>query len=682
MLRNYDPNKPVALPPNILAAFDYTQKAIGPFSSCLLVGGTVISILLSDKEKLKECRFKDLDFVTGHFNLQKAASLGFYKASFKKNLYSFPDRNKSNLPDFGAGIDVFDMQGKTIYEDFENRDFTICALYMDSLGRVYDPTGRGLKDLAEKKLEMIGDAKEKFKADPIRVIRAIKYMLAGFEPSENVAEALRTWTLPEHCPPHFFSSLHKLCKPSNEKQISEILKKYNLSSKLKLLSDPINLEGKEEFETKDQENENTFQNQETEKLKKEERKLKKKAKMLEIKKAKEETEQKEKEEDKKRKEEEKLAKRKALREQRKHEEAQKKEITEPLPPVELNKNEEPKIVKKKKKKKKQPDKINNKILLEMIEPETKEPQRAKKKFDDQIKKLMENIKKKIAKNSLTIPEFNQLKNLYKQDCISNEIILNNLGQQIEWAFQFNKNNTLEYVLKKFQENYPELSESYKNILNNYLISFIKKAYETNPNECNEYCMSIISILIQNGADPNLTNDGDTLLCDAIKKDRYRLSEILLIGNANPDLPSPNGATPLYHAVSKECDDTIILLHAYDVNPNNELGSNQFKPIFEAIRRNNWKIVDALLEIGSNPCTKNEAGIDAIEFARRKLNINSQANPNHFNLFPPAQKNISDILSEILQYQCDRALTFLTDMVEIDPELVSQVKQNLFHPQNQ
>lgn len=68
-----------------------------------------------------------------------------------------------------------------IREDAKGRDFTINALYLelnksDNENKIlYDPTGRGLSDLKQGTVKMIGDAKKKVGSDPIKALRAVRF---------------------------------------------------------------------------------------------------------------------------------------------------------------------------------------------------------------------------------------------------------------------------------------------------------------------------------------------------------------------------------------------------------------------------------------------------------------------------------------------------------------------------
>ena len=74
------------------------------------------------------------------------------------------------------GIVLRDNFYGTIREDAFRRDFTINSLYLDiSDMKIIDYTG-GFKDLNNRELISIGDSKLRFREDPIRIIRAIRFL--------------------------------------------------------------------------------------------------------------------------------------------------------------------------------------------------------------------------------------------------------------------------------------------------------------------------------------------------------------------------------------------------------------------------------------------------------------------------------------------------------------------------
>lgn len=80
----------------------------------------------------------------------------------------------------------------TMEEDFTRRDFTINALYLDSAGNVYDPSGKGLEDMKNHILRFIGDPERRLEEDPLRILRAYRFSLElSFSFEAKTEEALK-----------------------------------------------------------------------------------------------------------------------------------------------------------------------------------------------------------------------------------------------------------------------------------------------------------------------------------------------------------------------------------------------------------------------------------------------------------------------------------------------------------
>ena len=75
----------------------------------------------------------------------------------------------------GAGILLRDNNYGTIEDDAFRRDFTINSLYLDvNSMEIIDFVG-GFEDLRNKILRSIGDSSQRFREDPVRILRAIRF---------------------------------------------------------------------------------------------------------------------------------------------------------------------------------------------------------------------------------------------------------------------------------------------------------------------------------------------------------------------------------------------------------------------------------------------------------------------------------------------------------------------------
>lgn len=73
----------------------------------------------------------------------------------------------------------------SLEKDVERRDFTINAIAIDQEGNYIDYCG-GIEDLKNKLIKTIGDPKVKFKEDPLRILRALRFsIIYGFKIEEE-----------------------------------------------------------------------------------------------------------------------------------------------------------------------------------------------------------------------------------------------------------------------------------------------------------------------------------------------------------------------------------------------------------------------------------------------------------------------------------------------------------------
>lgn len=81
--------------------------------------------------------------------------------------------------------------GSDITDDLSRRDFTVNAMALDEKGTLIDPLG-GEGDLALRLLRTPGDPGVSFREDPLRILRAFRFMATlGFALERSTADALR-----------------------------------------------------------------------------------------------------------------------------------------------------------------------------------------------------------------------------------------------------------------------------------------------------------------------------------------------------------------------------------------------------------------------------------------------------------------------------------------------------------
>ena len=120
----------------------------------------------------------------------------------------------------------------TFEEDAFRRDFTINALYYDPTKQeLLDPTARGLADLSARALVIIGDPLTRFTEDPVRMIRAARFLAKlGFEidPSLEIVIKKNAALLQLVAPARLFEEFLKLSLAGQSESTFKTLNDLNL----------------------------------------------------------------------------------------------------------------------------------------------------------------------------------------------------------------------------------------------------------------------------------------------------------------------------------------------------------------------------------------------------------------------------------------------------------------------
>ncbi len=123
----------------------------------------------------------------------------------------------------------------SLEEDAIRRDFTINALFMDPIsGDIRDFTG-GYEDLANRRLRLIGDPVTRYKEDPVRLLRAARFVAKlGVEPVAETATPIpKLAPLLESIPPaRLFEEVCKLFLTGHATRTLEALQRYQLTISL------------------------------------------------------------------------------------------------------------------------------------------------------------------------------------------------------------------------------------------------------------------------------------------------------------------------------------------------------------------------------------------------------------------------------------------------------------------
>jgi len=123
----------------------------------------------------------------------------------------------------------------TVEEDALRRDFTINALFLDPVtGDILDYVG-GYRDLAERRLRLIGDPELRYREDPVRLLRAARFVAKlGVEPDEATAEPISRMAqlLVDVPPARLFEAISKLFLTGHALRSMEALQRFGLARTL------------------------------------------------------------------------------------------------------------------------------------------------------------------------------------------------------------------------------------------------------------------------------------------------------------------------------------------------------------------------------------------------------------------------------------------------------------------
>jgi poly(A) polymerase len=117
-------------------------------------------------------------------------------------------------------------------EDAVRRDFTVNALFLDPVsGDIQDFVG-GYKDLADRKLRLIGDARTRYREDPVRLLRAARFVAKlGMELGDETAKHVHDMAplLVDIPPARLFVEVCKLFMTGHASRTLEALQRFQLT---------------------------------------------------------------------------------------------------------------------------------------------------------------------------------------------------------------------------------------------------------------------------------------------------------------------------------------------------------------------------------------------------------------------------------------------------------------------
>ena len=138
------------------------------------------------------------------------------------------------------GVILRDNAYGAIHEDAFRRDFTINALYYDPVDHVLLDYCDGIDDVERRVLRIIGDPEQRFREDPVRILRALRFAAKlglSLHPDTERAIAPAADMLREVPPARLFDEFGKLFLGGYAAATFDLLRQHGLATRLLPLGD-------------------------------------------------------------------------------------------------------------------------------------------------------------------------------------------------------------------------------------------------------------------------------------------------------------------------------------------------------------------------------------------------------------------------------------------------------------
>jgi len=123
----------------------------------------------------------------------------------------------------------------SLEEDARRRDFTINALFLDPVGGEIQDFVGGYKDLAERKLRLIGDPETRYREDPVRLLRAARFVAklgVELDPGTEAPITRMAAMLNDIPPARLFEEFCKLFMTGHAVRTLEAMQRFRLMRSL------------------------------------------------------------------------------------------------------------------------------------------------------------------------------------------------------------------------------------------------------------------------------------------------------------------------------------------------------------------------------------------------------------------------------------------------------------------
>jgi len=193
-------------------------------------------------------RFRIVHVVYGRGRDHEVVEVSTFRAYLEAEQADQVEGNeKTSKSELAGKSHVVDASGRVLrdnvwgpqIEDAARRDFTVNAMYYDPVTQVVVDYHHGLRDLKKKTLRMIGDPATRFREDPVRLIRVLRFAAKlGFdiEPATRTPMAETAALLANVPASRLFDEMIKLLQTGHALASVAELRKHGLTQLFPLLA--------------------------------------------------------------------------------------------------------------------------------------------------------------------------------------------------------------------------------------------------------------------------------------------------------------------------------------------------------------------------------------------------------------------------------------------------------------
>ncbi|MCB9525369.1 MAG: polynucleotide adenylyltransferase PcnB [Myxococcales bacterium] len=205
-----------------LNQFDYHGFLVGGGVRDLLLGGTPKDFDVATSARPQEVRklFRNCRLIGRRFRLAHILFTG------GKVIETATFRAKPAEVNRDGALITDDNEFGTPESDAHRRDFTVNALFYDYADDVVLDYVGGLDDLEKRLLRTIGDPVVRFKEDPVRILRAVKFAARldfDFEPATKAAMLSERFDLEKAAIPRLLEEIYRMLKGGAAAQSFKLL---------------------------------------------------------------------------------------------------------------------------------------------------------------------------------------------------------------------------------------------------------------------------------------------------------------------------------------------------------------------------------------------------------------------------------------------------------------------------